>query len=64
MFEEFYKSEKAKEYYRNAKLFEEKDFNLHRTTSSVRFGFLRKILSQIAKATSYIRKRCVKFQKG
>ncbi len=26
-FANFYKSEKAKEYYRNAKLFEEKDFN-------------------------------------
>jgi len=31
------------------------------TTANVRFGFLKKILTKIVKATSYIRKRCVKF---
>ena len=31
-----------------------------RTTANVRFGWLKAILTQIAKATSYIRKRCAK----
>ena len=31
-----------------------------RTTANVRFGFLKKILTQITKVTSYIRKRCAK----
>ncbi len=31
------------------------------TTANARFGFLRKILSQISKLTSYIRKRCTTF---
>ena len=35
-----------------------------RTTVNVRFRWLSAIFTQIAKATSYIRKRCVKFQKG
>jgi len=32
----------------------------HRTTANVRFRWLKAIYTQIAKATSYIRKRCVK----
>ena len=31
-----------------------------RTTANVRFRWLKAIFTQIAKATSYIRKRCVK----
>jgi len=30
------------------------------TTANVRFGWLKAVLTQIAKATSYIRKRCAK----
>ena len=36
-----------------------KDF-LYRTTANVRFRWLKSIFTQIAKATSYIRKRCRK----
>jgi hypothetical protein len=34
---------------------------LHPTTANVRFRWLSAIFTQIAKATSYIRKRCKKF---
>ena len=33
-----------------------------RTTANVRFRWLKAIFTQIAKATSYIRKRCTTFQ--
>ena len=34
---------------------------LHPTTANVRFRWLKAIFTQIAKATSYIRKRCTQF---
>ena len=56
-FDKFYKSKKTKEYYRNAKLFEEKDFNLTEISQYVKCKKIEKENKRFKNALTKIKNK-------